>query len=198
MSARFPELVKLKISAERFLKILRNLGIEYVMIGGVPAGFYGQPRFTQDLDFTVDPVATTEKIAELIQELETHEFQLVSGTPPTKEELKRITSLRFIDLRKKTIIDLILHPRGFKWDPEILKRRRQERLLTRSMKTWCVPLEDMIVMKIANGDPQDLKDLEGILTRRFKEIDWNYLRMRTRQFNLIKEVDEICKRFSSV
>jgi len=198
LSARFPELVKLKISAERFLKILRNLGIEYVMIGGVPAGFYGQPRFTQDLDFTVDPVATTEKIAELIQELETHEFQLVSGTPPTKEELKRITSLRFIDLRKKTIIDLILHPRGFKWDPEILKRRRQERLLTRSMKTWCVPLEDMIVMKIANGDPQDLKDLEGILTRRFKEIDWNYLRMRTRQFNLIKEVDEICKRFSSV
>ena len=57
MSTHFPELVKLKISTERFLKVLRSLGIEYVMIGGIPAGFYGEPRFTQDLDFTADPIA---------------------------------------------------------------------------------------------------------------------------------------------
>jgi len=197
LSTRFPELAKLKISAERFLKVLRSLGIEYVMIGGMPAGFYGQPRFTQDLDFTVDPVATAEKIAELIQELETRRFQLVSGSLPAKEELKRISSLRFIDMQNRTMIDLVLNPRGFKWDPDILKRRRREKILTRRMSIWCVPLEDMIVMKIANGEPQDLKDLEGIMTRRFKEVDWNYLRMRAKQFNVTREVDEIRKRFSA-
>jgi len=195
MSTRFPELLKLKVSTERFLKVLRSLGIEYVMIGGIPTGFYGQPRFTQDLDFTVDPVATTENFPELIQELETHHFQLVSGGIPTKMELKKISSLRFIDMQNRTMIDLVLNPRGFKWDLDILKRRRQEKILTRHMNTWIVPLEDMIVMKIANGEPQDLKDLEGIMTRRFKEVDWNYLRMRARQFNVTKEVNEIYKRF---
>ena len=198
MSTRFPELVKLKISTERFLKVLRSLGIEYVMIGGIPAGFYGQPRFTQDLDFTVDPVATTERIAELIQELENRHFQLVSGNLPTKAELKKISSLRFIDMKNKTIIDLVINPRGFKWDLDMLKRRRREKILTRHMSIWCVSLEDMIVMKIANGEPQDLKDLEGIITRRFKEIDWSYLRLRARQFNVTKETGEIYKRFSSV
>jgi len=196
LSTRFPELVKLKISTERFLKVLRSLGIEYVMIGGIPAGFYGQPRFTQDLDFTVDPVATAKNFPELIQELETQHFQLVSGGLPTKMELKKISSLRFIDMQNRTMIDLVLNPRGFKWDLDILKRRRQEKILTRHMNTWVVPLEDIIVMKIANGEPQDLKDLEGIMTRRFKEVDWNYLRMRARQFNLTKEVNEIYKRFS--
>ena len=196
MSTRFPELLKLKICTERFLKVLRSLGIEYVMIGGIPAGFYGQPRFTQDLDFTVDPVATTENFPELIQELETHHFQLVSGGLPTKMELKKISSLRFIDTQNRTMIDLVLNPRGFKWDLDILKRRRQEKILTRHMTIWVVPLEDMIVMKIANGEPQDLKDLEGIMTRRFKEVDWNYLRMRARQFNVTKEVGEIYRRFS--
>jgi predicted nucleotidyltransferase len=197
LSIRFPELIKLKISAERFLKVLRDLGIEYVMIGGIPAGFYGLPRFTQDLDFTVDPVAAAENFAELIQRLETHHFQLVSGSLPTREELKKISSLRFIDTQNRTMIDLVLNPPGFRWDLDILKRRRKEKVLTRHMTVWVVPLEDMIVMKIANGKPQDLKDVEGILTRRFKEVDWNYLRMRARQFNVTKEVDEVHIRFSS-
>ena len=79
MSTRFPELLKLKVSTERFLKVLRSLGIEYVMIGGIPTGFYGQPRFTQDLDFTVDPVATAENFPELIQEL-----SLIHISEPTR------------------------------------------------------------------------------------------------------------------
>ena len=196
MSRHLPELVKLKISTERFLKVLRSLGIEYVMIGGIPAGFYGQPRFTQDLDFTADPVAIYKNYAHLIQQLENRQFLLASGSLPAKTELKKLSSLRFIDMRNKTIIDLVLNPRGFKWDLDILRRRRRERILTRHMTIWVVPVEDMIVMKIANGDPQDLKDLEGIMTRRFKEIDWKYLRMRAKQFNVAKEIDEIYKRFS--
>ncbi len=196
MSTHLPELVKLKISAGRFLKVLRSLGIEYVMIGGIPAGFYGEPRFTQDLDFTADPIAIYKNYPQLIQQLETHQFLLVSGSLPTKTELKRISSLRFIDMQNKTMIDLVLNPRGFKWDFDILKRRRKEKILTRHMTIWVVPLEDMIVMKIANGESQDLKDLEGIMIHRFKEVDWEYLRTRAKQFNVAKEIDEICKRFS--
>jgi len=196
LSTRHPELVKLKISAERFLKVLHSLGIEYVMIGGIPAGFYGEPRSTQDLDFTADPIAIYKNYARLIQELETHQFLLASGSLPTKTELGRISSLRFIDMRNRTIIDLVLNPRGFKWDLDILKRRRKEKILTRHMTIWVVPLEDMIVMKIANGESQDLKDLEGIMIHRFKEVDWEYLRTRATQFNVAKEIDEIYKRFS--
>lgn len=196
MSTRLPEVVKLKISAERFLKVLRQLSIDYVMIGGIPAGFYGQPRFTEDLDFTADPTAVAQRFAELIQELERRDFILASSRP-TREELNRTVSLRFADVRNKTLIDLALHPRGFSWDPEILKRRREEKLLTRDMKIWCVPLEDLIVMKIANGEPQDLKDVERIVSRRFDEIDWSYLRRRAQQFDLKNSVDEIHKRFST-
>jgi predicted nucleotidyltransferase len=94
------------------------------------------------------------------------------------------------------MIDLVLHPKGFNWDSDILKKRREERLLTRSMKIWCISIEDLIVMKIANGTPQDLEDIEKIVSRRFKKIDWDYLRRRAKKFNLKKEIDEIYKRFS--
>lgn len=195
MSRSFPEIVKLKISAERFLKVLHRLNIEYVMIGGIPAGFYGEPRSTEDLDFTADPFAVIENFPELIQELERNDF-ILGSSRPTREELKNFTSLRFFDVRKKIIVDLVLHPKGFNWDSDILKKRREERLLTRGMKIWCISIEDLIVMKIANGTPQDLKDIEKIVSRRFKNIDWDYLRRRAKKFNLKKKIDEIYKRFS--
>lgn len=195
MSRSFPEIVKLKISAERFLKVLHRLNIEYVMIGGIPAGFYGEPRSTEDLDFTADPFAVIENFPELIQELERNDF-ILGSSRPTREELKNFTSLRFFDVRKKIMIDLVLHPKGFNWDSDILKKRREERLLTRGMKIWCISIEDLIVMKIANGTPQDLKDIEKIVSRRFKNIDWDYLRRRAKKFNLKKKIDEIYKRFS--
>ena len=195
MSRNLPEIVKLKISAERFLKVLHRLNIEYVMIGGIPAGFYGEQRFTADLDFTADPFAVVENFPELIQELERNDF-ILNSSRPTREELKNFTSLRFFDVRKKIMIDLVLHPKGFNWDSDILKKRREERLLTRSMKIWCISIEDLIVMKIANGTPQDLEDIEKIVSRRFKKIDWDYLSRRAKKFNLKKEIDEIYKRFS--
>ena len=91
---------------------------------------------------------------------------------------------------------MLLIPDRFRWDLNILKRHREERIFSRHMTVWVVSLEDMIVMKIANGKSQDLKDLEGIVARRFREVDWKYLRTRARQFNLRREVDEIHKRFS--
>jgi len=165
------------------------------MIGGIPAGFYGEPRSTEDLDFTADPFAVIENFPELIQELERNDF-ILGSSRPTREELKNFTSLRFFDVRKKIIVDLVLHPKGFNWDSDILKKRREERLLTRGMKIWCISIEDLIVMKIANGTPQDLKDIEKIVSRRFKNIDWDYLRRRAKKFNLKKKIDEIYKRFS--
>jgi hypothetical protein len=165
------------------------------MIGGIPAGFYGEPRFTADLDFTADPLAVVENFPELIQELERNDF-IMNSSRPTREELKNFTSLRFFDVRKKIMIDLVLHPKGFDWDSDMLNKRREERLLTRSLKIWCISVEDLIVMKIANGTPQDLEDIEKIISRRFNKIDWEYLRRRAKKFNLKKEIDEIYKRFS--
>jgi hypothetical protein len=195
LAATLPQLVNFKISAERFLKVLHGLGIEYAMIGAIPASFYGNPRLTQDLDFTSDPEKVAGNFPELIQELEKEGFLLVS-TRPTIQELKTFTSLRFIDLRKKTFIDLVLHPKGFRWDSEFLKRRRKEKILPGKIRIWCLSIEDLIIMKIANGEPQDYKDLEGILSRRFNEIDWNYLRKRSREFGLNEHIDEVYKRFS--
>ncbi len=197
MAERFPQLTRLKISAERFLKVLSGLSIDYVMIGGIPVGFYGEPRFTQDLDFAADPRLFAGRFTEFLREIERRDI-LLSSSRPTAEELKSITSLRFIHLRNRTIIDLVLQPKGFNWDPDILKRRREEKLLPGRGKMWCVSLEDLIVMKIANGEPQDYKDLERIISRRFKEIDWSYLRKRARKFNLIEEVEEIYRRFSII
>jgi len=195
LAERFPQLKRLKISAGRFLKVLGGLGIDYVMIGGIPVGFYGEPRFTQDLDFAVDPRVFVGRFAEFLEGIEREDF-LLSSSRPTVEELKSIASLRFIDLRNRTIIDLALNPKGFSWDPDVLDRRREEKLLPGRGKIWCISLEDLIVMKIASGEPQDYKDLERIVSRRFKEIDWSYLRKRAKKFNLTEEVEEIYERFS--
>jgi hypothetical protein len=166
------------------------------MIGGIPSGFYGEPRFTQDLDFAVDPDVLARMFIEFLQEIERENFLLASNRP-TIEELKKVTSLRLIDLKNRVMIDLVLRPRGFKLDADVLSRRRVLKLLPGRGKIWCVSPEDLIIMKIANGEPQDLKDIEKIVSRRFKEIDWNYLRKRANKFNLTEEIDEIHDRFKS-
>jgi len=66
-------------------------------------------------------------------------------------------------LRNRTIIDIVLHPKSFCWDPDILNTRREEKLLPGRGKIWCVSLEDLIVMKIANGEPQDYEDLDRLV-----------------------------------
>jgi Nucleotidyl transferase AbiEii toxin, Type IV TA system len=76
----FPETI------ERILPILNELGVRFHLTGAIAASYYGDPRFTQDLDLVID---------------------LVNDRPETSLLLNRLSSGYFIDL--PAAIDVIEH-----------------------------------------------------------------------------------------
>jgi len=56
---------------------------------------------------------------------------------------------------------------------------------------WLVSPEDLIIMKLAAHRPRDIEQIQTILIRRRKEIDWKYLEKRAEQHNVQPELTEI-------
>ncbi|MEI7700183.1 MAG: nucleotidyl transferase AbiEii/AbiGii toxin family protein [Planctomycetia bacterium] len=59
-----------RVTVERFIGILRSLGIRHHLTGGIVSVAWGEPRLTQDIDIVVDRVGATENIERLVSEIQ--------------------------------------------------------------------------------------------------------------------------------
>ncbi len=107
---------------KEFLKLLNSRQVEYLLIGGYAAGYYGYPRATADINIwiAVNP-ANAHKIADVIQEFfgagvegATPELFLQEskiarlGVPPFRIEiLTTISGVRFDECYAERVIDKI-------------------------------------------------------------------------------------------
>lgn len=57
-------------TVERFIGILRSLGIRHHLTGGVVSVAWGEPRLTQDIDIVIDRVAAIANIERLVSEIQ--------------------------------------------------------------------------------------------------------------------------------
>jgi hypothetical protein len=54
---------------EQVCAILDGLGLRYHFTGGIAASFYGEPRFTQDLDLVIELSAMSPEIEALLDRM---------------------------------------------------------------------------------------------------------------------------------
>lgn len=71
----------LPIDFKEFLKLLRDHGVEYLLIGGYAVGYHGYPRATQDLDIWIS--TTPENAGKMVDVLRAFGFH----TPDIKADL---------------------------------------------------------------------------------------------------------------
>ncbi len=135
--------------------------IRYCLIGGLAAGYWGEPRFTRDMDFTVvSRSGSFDELAKLFKKagLKTQ----VNG--PSQLVVLQKGNLKFQ-------ADLILAETEYQdWVVQ--------RAVTIPMFEIQVPIcsaEDMIILKLIANRRQDLLDIENVLKNHSRDLDQDYL-----------------------
>jgi hypothetical protein len=166
-----------------------NNGIEWMLLGAVPVGYYGWSRMTTDLDFAVAvDTSVSDRLDEMMKSLN---FVKLSG--PSEISKKGIWfSNYWKKLRENTVGVDIFFAVG-EWQIEAIKRRV---IVELDGNQWWIPsLEDLVLYKLIAHRVKDLLDLEGIWNRNLGKIDWNYLGPWITKLGLDDEFREIMETY---
>lgn len=159
------EQTPLKEAIIKTLAFLETQKVDYFLLGGVAVALLGEPRFTKDVD--VDVFLSKEKMLSLFEKINKAGFKL-----DNREMCSRVKQTgTFRMFYKEVGIDFILASTDL--EKSALKRRKRTLLYRR--KTWIPSPEDLILLKIIPGRPQDLMDAESIVLRHKGKLDQKYM-----------------------
>jgi hypothetical protein len=158
-------------------KILDEMRIPHMLIGGTALPAYGQIRATQDLDLAI--VAEYGEIVKLQKRLKQVGYQLPS--PPSEDTPVFVVT----DLENMMEIELWTKPDGVTFDKELLRRRIKVRPFDDDFEIFAIGPEDFIVNKLARKDRgvQDEQDVASVLELQKGKLDYPYLKKRAKTAN---------------
>lgn len=145
-----------------------NVGIDYMLVGGMAVGIWSEPRATVDIDFLVstrlnDFSALKQKLIESARFIFIHDKPMIFG----KISFLRVTLKSNSDIS----VDFLFADEGFK--NEALKRK--ERVQLSDFSVNIVTPEDLILLKLLSGRKQDRLDAEKILEIQKEHLDREYI-----------------------
>jgi hypothetical protein len=136
-------------------------GLSYVLIGGHAVNAWIEPRFTADIDLTVQaepddlPRLGAALVAMGLSVSQAHGAELPSGPD----------FVRYITEDGGIVLEVQMAKTDFQ--REVLRRAIEERGMRIATP------EDLIVMKLIAGRPKDQIDLRGLTT--LPSLDWTYV-----------------------
>ena len=147
---------------------LDNAGIEYMLVGGLAVGIWGEPRATVVIDFMVsfnknDFAVLSRKISD------SDAFIFIHDKPMNFERvsLLRATLKSNVDLS----VDFLFADDEFKKDA--LSRRQTVNLADFTVN---IPTpEDLILLKILSNREHDLLDAKKVFEMQKQQLDMEYL-----------------------
>jgi len=148
----------------RVAKLLESHNLAFALIGGLASSIRGRLRVTADIDLVVDcevPAAIS-----LLGELDNESFRPFVEEAETS--IRQFYILPLEDVASGTPIDLAIGASGF-----------EKLIVQRASKPQGYPIpvattEDLLLMKLMAGRPQDQSDIQGVLSTNRDTIDWNY------------------------
>jgi predicted nucleotidyltransferase len=149
----------------QLIPMLRRLaedGIDFVVIGGVAVELHGYARFTKDLDIVyATNAANLERLGKLLVELGAR-LRGFEDLPfiPDVHTLKRAQMLTLVTALGS--LDLLVDPEGSARYEEM--RERALKVDLDGIEIRVVALEDLLSMKRAARRPQDVADVDALLT----------------------------------
>ncbi len=151
MSSRISELAEL----------LERAGVKYVVIGAHAVNVWLEPRFTMDIDVTVE--ATGAGMGRLKEALAAQGFSV------TREYGADLRSgpdfVRFASADQLTVLEVQASKTTYQ--QEVIRRARLEG------GVHVASPEDLIVMKLIADRPKDQIDLQGLI--QLPGLDWAYI-----------------------
>jgi hypothetical protein len=151
---------------------LEKLGLQYFVTGGTATIFYGEPRFTNDVDVVVDLTATD--VPRLLAEFQPPEFY--ADEEAALEAVRRRRQFNIIQPRTGWKVDVIIPPHT-SFDRSRFARAR--RLDLGGFEARFASPEDAILMKLVfyrqSRSDRHLRDVTGVLQISGDTVDRGYI-----------------------
>ena len=160
-----------------------QLNLNYAVIGGIALQFWGEPRFTHDLDLTVQDKLD---LAELVRAV-TEAFGSRVSDPYQFARDTRMLLLNVEDVD----VDVAIALRGYE---EALFERSQPYEVEPGKHIRICSAEDLIIHKALAGRPQDLADIQSVIYRQ-GDLDVEYIRSWLGEFSSALGDSGIIERF---
>ncbi len=164
-------------SLKELCLFLDEAGIEYTLVGGLAVGIWAAPRATVDIDFLVS--IKQEDFHVLAKRLhESGRFIFIHDKPMT---FKKVSLLR-ATLKSNSDISV-----DFLFADDDFKRQALKRSSAVTVSGFSVKIptpEDLILLKLQSGRPQDKLDAEKILDMQKDHLNREYIRMWSEKLNI--------------
>jgi hypothetical protein len=156
----------------RLVGALEKLRLPYFVTGGTATIFYGEPRFTKDVDVVVDLSAAD--VGALLAEFPPPEFY--ADEEAALEAVRRRRQFNIIQVRTGWKVDVIVPPHSA-FDRS--RFTRMQRLDVGGFRVQFASPEDAILMKLVyyreGGSDRHLRDVGGVLQIRGAAVDRGYI-----------------------
>lgn len=166
----------------RIAGVFERLGLPYLVTGSTATIFYGEPRFTADIDVVVQ--LPSDRIPELVSALEGDD--LYFDEESIRRAVARRSQFNIIHPASGLKVDVIVPDLG-PFDRSRFARARRVRPGEDYEATFASP-EDVILKKLAyyreGGSEKHLRDVTGVIRVSGDMLDWDYLERWVRELEL--------------
>jgi hypothetical protein len=142
---------------------------DYLLYGGLAAALWGEPRYTEDVDFVL--FIPERHSFKFLREAAKHGFSVDEDLAIQQIQVSGWARLPLGDAKSPWHLDLTLGDSPF--DKSALARKKREELFGR--KVWVASPEDLLIYKLVSWRDRDIMDVHAILQRQ-KSLDLPYLR----------------------
>jgi hypothetical protein len=171
---------------------LERLGIDYMIVGSHASIYYGEPRFTQDVDVVVE--LTPSRLSGFLSLFPPAEFYVSEDA--ARDAVARRGQFNLIHGASGVKIDVFL---GKDTEYDRLRFVRRQRLpLVPGQDAYFARPEDVILYKLLyfreGGSERHLRDVAGMLAVSGVDIDVGYVAAWARRLGVLDVWDAIRRR----
>lgn len=170
-------------------QFLRQQQWHFCVIGGLAVVRWGQPRATQDVDFSLMTGLGGEQeyIDRLLQQFPSRIADAKNFALQHRVVLARTTS--------GVALDIALA--AFPYEEKVISRATPY-VFAQGISLTTASAEDLLVLKAFAGREQDWFDVRGIIVRQGARLDWNYVIAEMTLLNTLKEDSDSLQRLQAL
>lgn len=176
-------------TAARVQKILDPLRWKFCFIGGIAVQKWGHARFTQDVDLMVfTGFGGEEQVIDALLE---------TFVPRVQNARQFAIENRVLLLRTREGVDMDVSCGGFPFEEQAVTRAKNVQVIPGVRLRLCTA-EDLIVYKAFADRAIDWMDVESIIAKQGKKLDWCYIHAQLKPLAELKEDAHIVPRLNEL
>lgn len=172
------------------LEALQAGGFDYLLYGGLAAGLWGEPRYTEDVDLVL--FIPERHAFKFLREAVKHGFAVDEDLAIQQIQVSGWARLPFAEKKSPWHLDLTLGDSPF--DRSALGRKKRVKLFDREV--WVASPEDLLIYKLVSWRDRDVMDVNAVVKRQ-KSLDLPYLKKWVGWWEK-QGIEGIAKRFADL